>query len=397
MSQIKLRDANGNPIPDIRYRISHPENPSSGDAIYDNLTDYAGNGGWPIPYFPDKSFVLHFNTQDVKPEWKPTSVVVQPGGADINVTLEKNPPMGGESGFLHVEGRNFVTDQGQPWQFRGYSSHYLQPCFVGGYPTHAINDVLDQIVEYGYNTIISIGFHNSPWKQANGWAYGPHTDPNYFNNLAKLLDLCADKRLRVAHAIMADMQYAPFDPQWFFRESANVLAGRWNVLARKGNEHKHNGYNPLNFSYPDMHGVLVSQGSHGAEVNPVTPYLDFCEFEVKRALPKMFLDLPLRQMMDGDFAGPATNRPTINIEPMYFADTNPDHVGDHRSTDPRVALESGIMMAACAGGGFGCSYGLECKVLSPGSISDQCAREFIRGLKAGFVRPLAALDFQGDS
>jgi hypothetical protein len=142
--------------------------------------------------------------------------------------------------------------------------------------------------------------------------------------------------------------------------------------------------------------VLCSQGSRGETRNPVTPYLDFVEFEVKRKLPKMFLDLPLRQMMDGDFAGPATNRPTINIEPMYFADTNPDHVGDDRSTDPRVALEMGVMMAACPGGGFGCSLGLECKVLPAGSISDQCAREFIRGLKAGFVRPFAALDFQGD-
>lgn len=396
MAQVKLRN-NGSPLPvqlNVRLALG---NLSSDEAYDDRFTDFASNTAWPNPLDSNKGYTLYVNDRNVRDEYEMVKVWIPNFNNDVEIEVPKKPPIGKESGFLHVEGRNFVTEQGQPWQFRGYSSHYLQNCFVGGYPTHFINDVLDQINEYGYNTIISIGHHNSPWKQANGWAYGPHTDPNYFHNLGKLLDLCADKKIRVAHAIMADMQFATFDPQWFFRESCAVLAGRWNVLARKGNENKHNGYDPRNFAYPNMGGVLCSQGSHGDQVNPYTPYLDFCEFEVKRSLPKMFLDLPLRQMMDGDFAGPATNRPTINIEPMYFADTNPDHVGDNRSTDPRVALESGIMMAACAGGGFGCSLGLECKVLAPGSISDQCAREFIRGLKAGFVRPLAALDFQGDS
>lgn len=300
-------------------------------------------------------------------------------------------------GFLRVDGRNFVTEDGKPWQFRGYSSHYLLNCTIGGYPCDNLDDVLDQIVDYGYNTVITIGLHASPWKVANGWALTPINHPEYFVKLVEMFDRCAAKGLRVAHAVWADAQYMPssFNKQAFWNQSCDVMKGRWNVLARKGNESLHNGWNENDYNYPDMGGVLYSQGSKGAEENPHVPYLHFCEFEVKRKLPKMFLDLPLRQMMDGDFAGPATNRPTINIEPMYFADTNPDHVGDKRSTDPRVALESGIMMAACAGGGFGCSLGLECRVLSEDSISDKCAKEFIRGLKAGFVRPLAALDFQG--
>ena len=121
-----------------------------------------------------------------------------------------------------------------------------------------------------------------------------------------------------------------------------------------------------------MGGVLCSQGSKGGEENPHFPYLHFCEFELRRDMPKMFVDAPLRQLMDGDFPGPATNRPTVSIEPILFNDTNPDHVGDERSTDPRVALELGVLTGTCAGG----------------------AEEYFRGLTAGFVRPLAALDFQ---
>ena len=104
--------------------------------------------------------------------------------------------------------------------------------------------------------------------------------------------------------------------------------------------------------------------------------------------------------MDGDFTqpdgsrGPATNRPTVSIEPIFFFnDVNPDHVGDKRSTDPRVGLELAWLTGGCAGGAFGASYSLECRRLLP--HARHIAEEYFRGLTAGFVRPLAALDFQG--
>jgi len=307
---------------------------------------------------------------------------------------------GQESGWLHVQGRDFATDQNEPWQFRGWSAHYLLNCLIGGYPCDPIDAVLDQVVDYGYNTLVTVGMHASPWKVANGWALTPLTHPDYFVRLAQLFDKAADRKLRVAHAPLADMQHYTGDKQAFWRESCAVMRGRWNLLPRKGNEDYSNGWHPNDYPFPhDMTGLL-SQGSRGEgtnpRYNPYYPYLDWVEYEVVRKAPKMFLDLPLRQMQDGDFAGPATNRPTVNIEPMFFADTNPDHVGDARSTDPRVAREMALMMGACAGGAFGCSLGLECRVLPEGSISDQCARAFIQALKAVFLRPLAALDFQGD-
>lgn len=399
MPQIQVRDEKGAPVTHMNIRVAFGLEPSENATWGSIYTDLAGNAEWPIPYAPVSRYALHLNFADVQPEFVPQSYyLLESDTEDVFITMAR-VPVQEETGPLHVEGRNFVTASGQPWQFRGYSSHYLLNCFVGGYACDHIDDVLDQIKEYGYNTVITIGMHASPWKFANGWALTPYTHPDYFKQLNGLFDKCEDKGLYVAHAPLADMQHLSpnFPKQYFWNESCAAMRGRWNLLPRKGNESKYNGWFEGDYHFPaNMGGCLLSHGSRGAQVNPYYPYLDWVEFEVKRSLPKMFLDLPLRQMMDGDFAGPATNRPTVNIEPMYFADTNPDHVGDSRSTDPRVALESGIMMAACAGGGFGASLGLECKVLREGTTSDLCAKEFIRGLKAGFVRPLAALDFQGD-
>jgi hypothetical protein len=256
--------------------------------------------------------------------------------------------------------------------------------------------MLDEPIELGANVIIGIGMHCSPWKTANGWRCTPEDYPQFYTKLAEIFDKAAARGIRIAWAPLADMQHYNGNKQLYWQHSCDVMKGRWNVLARKGNESLSNGWLESDYLFPrDMGGVLCSQGSRGEERNPVLPYLDFVEFEVKRKLPKMFLDLPLRQMMDGDFRGTATNRPTINIEPMFFHDTNPDHVGDSRSTDPRVALEMGLMMGPCAGGAIGLSDGLECNRLQP--HARHIAEEFFRSLKAAFVRPLAALDFQGDS
>jgi hypothetical protein len=187
------------------------------------------------------------------------------------------------------------------------------------------------------------------------------------------------------------------------------MAGRPLLFARKGNEMDHNGWhqNDPIYQFPaDMGGVLTSNGSIGEDMPPRIPYLQWCEHELRRDLPKMFVDAPLRQVMDGDFVqddpgtpqhgkkGVPTDRATVSIEPIFFHHVNPDSVGDPRSTDPRVALELGLLTGLCAGGAFGASDGLECKRLQP--LARQCAAEYVRGLRASFQRPLARLDFQGD-
>jgi len=216
-----------------------------------------------------------------------------------------------------------------------------------------------------------------------------------------------DRKLRCAHGPLVDMQHLPasFDKQAYWRDSCSVMDGRALLLARKGNEMDHNGWHQSEYHFPDMHGVLCSNGSIGEDMPPRLPYRDWCELETRRDLPKGIYDSTLRQVMDGDFIqddpgmpwdgmrGPATERPTVSIEPIFFNDVNPDHVGDERSTDERVALEIGLLTGCCAGGACGSSYSLECRRLLP--QARHIAVAYFRGLSAGFVRPLAALDFQG--
>ena len=300
----------------------------------------------------------------------------------VFITLRRSRN-GKEHGQLHVEGRDFYTSDGRPWHFRGYTMHYLINQMWNGAD---LDRVLDEPIELGANVLISIGLHCSPWKTANGWRCTPLEHPDYFEQLGRLFDRCAERRIRIAHAPLADVQFYPGDIQLFWLRSCAVMRGRWNVIARKGNESAHNGWNEHDFRYPNMQGVLTSQGSKGGEANPVEPYLDFCEFELRRDIPKMFVDAPLRQLMDGDFPGLATRRPTVSIEPIFFHHMNQDHVGDQRCTDPRVALELGVLTGLCAGGGFGASDGLDCQRLQP--VARQCAEEYFRGMTAGFQRPL---------
>lgn len=413
MSILHTKGPVGEPVGLCNVRFAKASG-SSDSAYFDYVTEpVSGNQTFPLPNMDPVPHRLWANVPIVnggKNDWyQPryleafVDVSPRPDGSwgDVEIALPRAPIVGEADGPLHIEGRDFKTPSGAFWQFRGYSIHYLPNCVAGGYACDPFDAVLDQVIDYGYNTLVTIGLHASPWKYANGWAFNPLTHPNYYQIIEAMFDRAEDRRVFLAHAILADVQHYAGDPHDLFRRTCEIARGRKYVLLRKGNEDLSNGWHPNNYPFPtDMGDVLLSQGSRGEGTNPSRdpffPYLDWVEYEVIRKFPKAFLDLPLRQMMDGDFAGPATNRPTVNIEPMFFADTDPDHVGDRRSTDIRVAREMGLMMAACAGGAFGCSLGLECRVLPSGSLSDQCARAFIEALVAGFKRPLAALDFQGD-
>lgn len=306
-------------------------------------------------------------------------------------------PMGREHGPLTTRGRDFIDEDGREWPFVGYAIHYLINQMFDPDP-EKIHRVLDEPIELGFNTIICVDLHASDWKTQNGRRCTPLEHPDWYQQYERMLDVAMERKIRLADATWADVQYMPksFDQQQHWRLVNDIRKGRWNIFARTGNEWPSNGYYPLDFPYPDMQGVLCSHGSHGGKRNPLKPFLDWEEFELRRDLPKMFVDAPLRQLNDGDYEGATgpINRPLVSIEPIVFNDTNPDEVGDDdRSTDPRVALELAMLTACCAGGGFHASLGMDAKRLGP--IARQCAEQYVRGLRTCFLRPLAALDFQG--
>lgn len=290
-----------------------------------------------------------------------------------------------KTGFLRAPlgSMDFIDDEGKPWPFAGYTSHLLLVNMKKG---QNVAPVLDEAISYGANTLIVIGMHLSQWKKDNGFYYDPQ-EPGHYERLAQLFDMCANKSLRVCYRMFADARGVPMEQlQDTWRRSCQVMRGRWNVFATKGNESSQNDWREDDFNFPDMGGVLCSQGSKGGEKNPHVPYLDFCEYEVRRDF-KMLYDAGtgMRQLFDGDFAGPATNRPTLDIEPGFFHDSPRDKWGDERFTDPKLALALGAATGLnCAGGGFGASDALEGLILQPRAA--ECATAYFRGLYAGFVR-----------
>lgn len=318
-----------------------------------------------------------------------------------------SPPVprttGGETGWVTAQPgvRDFYVDPNgdgarRPWLFAGYTMHLLPVLMFRPGGTDLVRAALDEPIRYGANTTVVIGLHASPWKDEHGYRCTPIKHPDYYEKIGELFDLHAERGLRCAFAIWADLQYmAPsFDARAHWRRMCGILRGRWNVFARKGNEFRANGWEPADWEFPaDMGGVLCSQGSAGigpgADVDPIVPYLDFAEYETRRDMPKAMYDAGtgMRQIMDGDTAsgGPPTDRPTINVEPPFFHETDHDEYGDARWTDPKLALELGrVTSANCAGAAFGASASLEAKPL--GRNAARCADAFFRGLWAGFVR-----------
>lgn len=290
-------------------------------------------------------------------------------------------------GFLTCHGMDFYAGE-TPWLFAGIATHLLLNLMFEDGGEDRVRGLLRSWKAVGANTTIVIGLHASPWKDANGYRLDPTQHPDYFDKLGRMFDLHADEGMRCMFRVFADLQYMPqgFDARGHFQRCCEVMRGRWNVFATKGNESNVNGWREDDYQFPDMHGVLTSQGSQGEENNPHVPYLDFCEFEVTRGRKRLYDNgAGMRQLFDGDFQGPATQRPTLSIEPTAFNDVSPDHVGDTRETDWKVALAMAANIGAnCAGGGLTMSKPMECKPMTAGD--EQIAQQWFRGLRAGYVR-----------
>jgi hypothetical protein len=306
---------------------------------------------------------------------------------------------GGQSGFLRVShttisdpaaGLPFVwseilDDRGRPWPLIGYSLHLLAPMVARG---DDIGPILDEVVSYGFNTIIEIACHLSPWKREHGFLYDPRRS-DHKDILAHIFDAAAAKGLRVWHRALADCEGLSQSEQTrIFHDSCEVTHGRWNAINTVGNESQSNGWDPGAFSRPgDTGGVLYSRGSVNGDVVPYLDAWDIAEYESRRDLPKGILDASCFELTIGgwELNPHGFKVPIVDIEPAFFNDTPHDKWGDARWTDPRLArMLGGAIGATSSGGGFGASDGLECLPLQPRAA--ECARAFVRGLRGAFVR-----------
>lgn len=396
MSQIQVKDAGGRGVEGIVLRIAEGEQ-SSEAAIFDFKTNSDGTQTWPIPRWPNGPYTIWVNTgPEARAEYASDKITVTPATFDgdqvLTLALSGAAPASNGAdtarGLLRAGGPDrcpyFVTEDGQPWQLRGYSTHLFLPEMA----KRDLAPIIAEAKGYGYNTLITIGTHLSQWKRDNGFVMDPLA-PDYQTQLARMFDMAAEQGMRVHHAVLADAQGLTLDQQRrVLALSASVMRGRWNVIASKGNESNVNGWDPFALDFGDLDGVLASQGSAGEGNVPHFPYLQFSLWESRRN--------PFHKSMDDSGAGILEQNagygtagpwrcPIVMIEGKYFHDTPQDKWGDARDTDPSLALAQGLQIgASCAGGGFGASDGLECLPLGP--IAAECARQQARGMRASFLR-----------
>lgn len=290
---------------------------------------------------------------------------------------------------LDTRGIDFICD-GDFWLFAGYTMHTL-PTAVKKQNAD-VPALLREAKSYGANTIVAIGMHRSDWKKANGFDLDPF-EAGWQDVLARMFDLAAAEDLRVALGVLADAQgYDTNQQQRILDMASEVMRGRWNAIARKGNESNVNGWDPARLHFPDLGGVLTSHGSQGEDnpnnVNrPYRPFLRFGEYEGRRDLPKALIDAGggMRELQAGFAGWEHVPVPLIHVEPAMFHDTSPDMYGDRRWTSVSDAVALGVNTSAnCAGGAFGASDGMVCRSLQPAAA--EMARGYFRGMWGGFKR-----------
>jgi hypothetical protein len=407
MSQVKVLDPDGQGIPLVCIRISDGDRPQEA-ATYDVICKTDGTTGWPIPGWNNGRRTLYVNVGDYAiPGWgvgKAIDPVDRDADGDIVVTLQR---VGVESGFIKKylsapdhddpsRSKNlvygFIAEDGKPWQYVGYSAYLLVSCVKKG---QDIVPFIRRVQSYDANVLVTLGAALSPWCVSNGFGFDPREQATK-DAIAKIFDVCAAEKMRVCHMVASDFQHGGLsdgDKTRIWNEQCDIMDGRWNVFAACGKEQDVNGWDVSLFPQRDLHGVLQSAGSAGEGKPPLHPSRDFSMWETRK--PEEGGD-PWHKCLDDAGAGmfeqqagyagfPATRCPVVMIEGIHLADTDPDHVGDRRTTDKERALMFGLQIgASCAGGAVLTSLGQEGKL--DGAVAAECARQQIRGMRTAFLR-----------
>lgn len=296
------------------------------------------------------------------------------------------PAPAGEAGPLRRDGRTFRTASGQRWQMKGYTCQTLTAEIAHG---RGIDDCLDEAVSLNYNTIVSLCMDMGEWAHAHGYFVDPR-DPQWQSWFETTLNKCEDRKLRIFPAMFQQAQtLSSTEKRATWDRYCQVVRGRWHVIARMGNEKDVNAWDPneLNMN-PDLGGCLLSLGSYGINNAPMPPRRDIVEWEPPRdPRAKALSDSGGAgyYMVDGYDGFPAVDQILVVSEPPFFHESQFDQWGDKRWCKPEDALLLGLNIGAnFEGGAFGSSASLECQRNGP--VAAECARQFRRGLEAGFVR-----------
>jgi len=276
MSQIQIRDPQGNPIPLMNIRISEGEKPSE-EAIYDVFTDREGNTGWPIPFWPQQRYALHVNVANVNPTFLPQSYYLLASDTDtvrIEMAVVQTPPP--LTPRLHIEGEQFKTEQGALFQWRGYSMFLAYRRFLAG---ENLRPDLAVLRDHRINLLRVFG--PLPWKET----------PDYRAERFNLSQLGAFFAFLAAEGFYCE--WVPicyeFDralQQSLVQQSFNIAAQYPNVLIEVANEPHVNDTDPVEILRGlNRHGVLTAYGIYGpyyTSADDPLPTLDYITIHTTR-------------------------------------------------------------------------------------------------------------------
>lgn len=184
-------------------------------------------------------------------------------------------PFPPERGRLRAEDRHFVTEDGQPWSWRGTSMFLLRARYFTG---QSIDTQFTWMKSKGIN--VARVFDRVPWDNLAEYGVSEpgETDPA---KLAALFDLFAANGLRIEYV---PLTYADDLSAMRARvqRAYDVAAGRWNVMIEVANEPENNRIDvPLVMQGIDRHGVLsasgMDPGRHCAEVDNQPDVWEACQ------------------------------------------------------------------------------------------------------------------------
>lgn len=233
---------------------------------------------------------------------------------------------------LRVSGRDFTTEDGRPWRYRGMTFFRgIERILSGvGVPVDGLRFAQDLGV-----TVLRVFGSKAAWPNVpNQWQLIPGQGA-YWQALDDLLVQAGLFDLRVVVCALCDAQVIMPDvgaQRAFIAELYERTAPHTNVLISLGNEFSKNGFDPS--AFPVTHSdLLISRGSNQSDAPPPQPFGAFVEYHTKRgsdwwgrASDALFLD-----PWPGFPISPTV--PSINDEPTGAAeqdrpgarDSNPEH------------------------------------------------------------------------
>lgn len=165
-------------------------------------------------------------------------------------------PFAGEHGWLRVDGKRLVTDDGTTWRGRGFSDFRLLERFVLG---EDIAPVLTERIRLGANYLRVFLMYNG--------GIGHLAPVTSLARLSDFLSRLEARGLRAEIVVFADAQTIPIDQHEYLGAVAKILRQHWNALGELVNEAPQNGVNPIAFDKPSG-PTLWSRGSNLGDQPP---------------------------------------------------------------------------------------------------------------------------------